>query len=230
MPQNETRNDLTSLFKNAQNGDRGAENRIADFFLPRALEIARKKFPVTPSPMIDHEDLAFSALRSLCMGIRRGSVEFRGDKELGGLLKDIVYKKSAKYWRSELTEKRNRQNITGEGELGSNGDSRIILAELAISSSDSVFLSDSAVELKPDEIEKFGEVLLHLELGIQGLFKELFSQLQEKPRRMLLLMLEKNLDNKQMAKELNCAVASVERYRASIKRKIGRITEGSAPE
>lgn len=217
---------LSSLFERAKTGDRDAEDQIAQIFLPRALELSRKKLPVAPSPMVDQEDLAISAINSLCRSIRNGNIEFRGDRMLGGLLRDIVVKKSAQYWRSELTQKRNRNAIRGDSDLDA-GESSLDLAGLAKDMPESIFINDNSVVLNPDESLEFNIVLQSLEKSLHGLFKELFQQLEAKPRKMVLLMLDSEHSNKQLADELGCSIASVERYRASIKRKVSRIVEGS---
>jgi len=89
--------------------------------------------------MLDHEDLAVSAIRSLCRCIGDGSVDFRGDNLLGGLLKDIVVKKAAQYWRSEFTQKRNRNNVTNESDFVDE-ESGFEIANLAATAPNSVFL------------------------------------------------------------------------------------------
>jgi DNA-directed RNA polymerase specialized sigma24 family protein len=219
-------NGLSKLFEQAQAGDKDAEDQIAQIFLPRALELSRKKLPVAPSPMVDQEDLAISAINSLCRCIRNGNIEFRGDRILGGLLKDIVVKKSAHYWRTELTQKRNRNAVLGEADISAS-NSGLHLAGLATDHHESIFVNDHSVILNPDESIGFHQVLQSLERSLHGLFKELFQQLDEKPRKMLLLMLDTEYSNQQMAEKLGCSIASVERYRSSIKRKIFRIVEGS---
>lgn len=217
---------LSSLFERAKNGDKRAENQIAGVFLPRALELAKRKLPVAPSPMVDHEDLAVSAIRSLCRCISDGTIEFRGDRMIGGLLRDIVVKKSAQYWRAESTQKRNRKNIANESDLATE-DSGLQLAELAIGSSDGGHLNDQSVILSPHETKRFHEILENLERSMHGLFKELLRQLNGNPRKMLMMMLNSHYSNQELADELECSVASVERYRSSIKRKILQIADGT---
>lgn len=216
---------LASLFERARDGDKEAEDQIAQLFLPRALELSKKKLPIAPSPMLDQEDLAISAIQSLCRSIRNGNIEFRGDRSLGGLLKDIVVKKSAQYWRSEFAQKRNRNGVHRDSDLA--GDSSLDFANLAKETPDSVFINEQSVVLNTEESFGFNEVLQSLQKSLHGLFKELFQQLEEKPRKMVLLMLDSEYSNKQLAGLLDCSVASVERYRASIKRKISRIVDGS---
>ena len=91
---------LHQCIEAAREGDEDALNQLAGYLLPKAFEIARMKMQAL-SPMEDHEDIAVSAVRSICMRFRRGVYEFLGERELGGLLHQFV-----------MTKVRNRRCVT----------------------------------------------------------------------------------------------------------------------
>ena len=108
---------LQNLFEKAQSGDASAENEIAVYLLDRASVLLEKQMNFKASPMVDHDDIAVSAVHSMCGRIRDGKIEFRGDAEIGALLKNFVFGKASKYWRQDKTQKRQRDNIIGEHRL-----------------------------------------------------------------------------------------------------------------
>ena len=66
-------------------GDDAALNQVAEYLLPKAFEIARSRMQAL-SPMDDYEDIAISAVKSICLRFREGACDFLGEIELGRLL------------------------------------------------------------------------------------------------------------------------------------------------
>jgi RNA polymerase sigma factor (sigma-70 family) len=216
---------LRDLFNSAQQGNEAAQEQIAAYFFPQAVSMARRKLPVAPSPMADHEDLANSAMRSLCMAIRHGRVEYQGDRQLGAALKKIIYRKASKYWRGENSQKRNRNLVIDENGLGHGSDKAVDLAQLAVYDPGSMILNDDSIALTQHDQGPVDAVLADMESELHGLFKKLMANLDEKPRKVLLKLIEGDYSNKQLSREIGCAVASIERYRAAIRRQLERLDD-----
>ena len=67
-------------------------------------------------------------------------------------------------------------------------------------------------------------MLVGLEGDVRGLFSELVKRLDDKPREALMLITSRAMSNDELAAEMECAPASVERYRRAIRRKLEEIT------
>ena len=214
---------LAVLFERAQAGDETAQNDIANYFFPQAAEQA--KHVVCRGPVADEDDIALTAIKSLCFAINDGRVEYRGERELGALLKSIVGRKARKYWRLENAKKRGEGKTIGENELAgrSEDENGLSLAGVAQYECNSIFIDENAVALTPEEIELSEKIQANLQADLVGLFRELLSRLAPKPRQALLYLLDKPYTNAELAREMNHAVASVERFRAAIKRKLTAI-------
>ena len=217
--------ELGRLVDAAKNGDRDAENRIAEHLFPQAIKTAQRKLATMPSPMVDEDDISASALKSLCLGLREGRLEFQGSQELGAALKTIVGRKARKYYRIELAAKRGGGTTRRESELGSNGDeSRFGLDKHVAIQSETPHVNDESIaNVGQNESEIVGSIVTSLQHDLVGLFKELMNRLNEKTREALLKLMQKDYSNEELAEELGCAVSSVERYRAAIRRKLAGI-------
>ena len=217
---------LQKLFEKAQSGDSSAENEIAVYLLRRAGVLLEKQMNFKASPMVDHDDIAVSAVHSMCGRIRDGKIEFRGEAEIGALLKNFVFGKASKYWRQDKTEKRQRDNIVGEHLLVDDQGQQIQLAELAGATDDSVFLDTGSILLMDaKEQEELSRVLQFVAPELQSFIKYLTSKLDEKPRFVLLRLLESDITNRELAKEMDCAEVSIERYRKAIRREFEKYVE-----
>ena len=98
----------------ARAGDETALNQIAEYLLPTAFEIARSRMQAL-SPMDDYEDIAISAVKSICLRFREGTCEFLGEIELGNLLHKFVIGKVRDQRKYHFAEKRDiKLNDDGE--------------------------------------------------------------------------------------------------------------------
>lgn len=207
---------LSQLVESVRNGDSEASDKLANSFFGQALFLAQKRLPKSPSPMVDHEDLAISALRSFCLRIRDGRIEYRGDKELVGVLKTIIRAKTNRLFEHHFAEKRDsRRLVSIPGNVS------------AEHPADELSLQIDGVELVIDSDERpsVARILDSLQTELHDLFRSLVSILDEHPRRAMLLLLENDLNNQQLAERLGRSVASVERYRQLIREKLTQLTQ-----
>ena len=104
-PVRTNRRSLRVCIADSRDGDEAALNQLAEYLLPMAFEMARFRMQAL-SPMDDYEDIAISAVKSICMRIRQGQARFLGEKELGGLLRQFVIGKIRDRKKYHLAEKR----------------------------------------------------------------------------------------------------------------------------
>ena len=79
---------LSQWIQGARDGNDGEFNMLADYLLKKAFDFAQWKMPKL-SPVDDYEDVALSAVKSICVRFQRGEHKFKGEKELSGLLKKL---------------------------------------------------------------------------------------------------------------------------------------------
>ncbi len=205
----------------SRKGDNTSLNRIAEYLLPKAFEYANRNM-LNLSPMDDYEDVALSAVKSVCLRLREGRAEFLGEKELGGLLRQFVVRKIRDRQKYHFREKRNVNQTVGENSLDPNKNGSA-LQEHAAEDAKSVWLDDQSVNLSIQEQEYLKEMLDDLGTDVQGLFSELVKRLDENPRKVLMLITTGKMSNGQLADALDCAPTSIERYRQAIRRKLEEI-------
>ncbi|QEG22207.1 RNA polymerase sigma factor [Mariniblastus fucicola] len=208
----------------SQSGDEESLNRLAEYLLPKAFEIANRKMG-SLSPVDDFEDVAVSAVKSVCLRFREGQSEFLGERELGGLLQQFVNGKIRTRRKYHYAEKRNvKLNASNEGvsrDDGSGGQSPI--QRHAIEDAKSVWLDEHSISLPLPEQAYLASMVDGLGTDVQGLFSELVKRLGENPRKVLMLITTGSMSNRQLAEAMDCAPASIERYRKAIRRKLEEI-------
>ncbi|MEZ6097086.1 MAG: ECF-type sigma factor [Pirellulaceae bacterium] len=209
---------LQQCITDSRNGDPMALNQLAEYLLPKAFEIARLKAHKL-SPMDDFEDIAISAVKSICIRVQQGQCEFFGEKELDGLLRQFVIGK---------VRDRKKYHLAGKRNVNLNNDDQGTLAvpaiqNLAIAQVESVWLDEKSVELPLLEQEYLASIVEDLGDNVQGLFAELVKQLDEKPRQVLMMLTSGSVSNTELAEALDCAPSSIERYRRAIRTKLEEI-------
>lgn len=212
---------LQKCIDDCRNGDEIALNQLAEYLLPKAFEFARFKMQAL-SPMDDYEDVAISAVKSICLRFRAGKCEFLGEQELGGLLHQFVLGKvrdRRKYHSAE------RRNIHFHGAAESSSG-RPMIFDHAVEKADSIWLDEQSGLLSVPEQEYLEQMLEGLGGDVQGLFSELVKQLDEKPRKVLMLITSASMSNMELAEALDCAPSSIERYRRVIRKKLEEIVNG----
>lgn len=209
MTHNPNTYSISALISATLEGSSEAENQLAQFFLSKAVAASKRKLS-GKLPTEDQEDVALSAVKSFCLGIRDGGIEYQGDKQLFALLHKIVDTKIRKLWQYHLAQKRDirRVNSMETADLGpfeapaQNG------------------LSLESIHVTPEEQPAVDRVLADLQTELRGLFGNLLSDLDEHPRKLLLAMLESDAGNEELARKIGRSVASVERYRQLIRHKL----------
>ncbi|MEM7456098.1 MAG: ECF-type sigma factor [Planctomycetota bacterium] len=215
---------LEKWIVDSREGDEAALNQLAGYLLPKAFEFASRKMQ-NISAMDDYEDVAISAVRSICMRFRRGQSEFLGERELGALLRRFVIGKIRDRRKYHSAEKRNVNFNAGDETGNVRRDQPIGLParDHAVDDDHSIWLDEHSVNLPLPEQEYLAQVLNGLGSDVQGLFSELVKRLDENPRKVLMLITTGSLSNKELAEQLECAPSSIERYRQAIRRKLEEI-------
>ena len=202
----------------SRNGDEDALNHLAGYLLPKALGFANQKMR-NVSPVDDYEDVAVSAVRSICLRFRDGHQDFLGEKELVSLIRKFVIGKIRTRQKYHFAEKRDVQRNSKEGNSGENSSS----PDQAVDAEKSIWLDEHSLNLPVLEQAYLAEMLNSLGGDVRGLFSELVKRLDEKPRKVLMLITTGDPSNMELAEALDCAPASIERYRNAIRRKLEEI-------
>ena len=212
---------LQQIIVDARTGDETALNQIAEYLLPKAFEIARSRMQAL-SPMDDYEDVAISAVKSICLRFREGTCEFLGEIELGSLLQKFVIGKVRDRRKYHFAEKRDIK-LNDDTELSRSVPS---VQDHAVEEADSIWLDEQSALLTVPEQTYLKQMLTGLGSDVQGLFSELVKRLDEKPRQVLMLITSESLSNTQLSEALDCAPSSIERYRRAIREKLEEIVNG----
>ena len=201
---------ISALISATLKGSSEAENQLAQFFLSKAVVATKRKLSGKLSTE-DQEDVALSAVKSFCLGIRDGGIEYQGDKQLFALLHKIVDGKIRKLWQYHLAQKRDIRQVNSI-EIEGTG--------IPIQTPASNGVSLDSIYVTPAEQPAVDRVLADLQTELRGLFGNLLSDLDEHPRKLLLAMLETDANNEDLARKIGRSVASVERYRQLIRHKL----------
>lgn len=202
----------------SRDGDEIALNQLAEYLLPKAFEFANRKM-LNLSPIDDFEDVAISAVKSICLRFRNGQRDFLGEMELVSLLRQFVTGKIRDRRKYHLADKRNVNMNVGDDDLVQNSPSQ----NHATDDANSIWLDEQSINLPIVEQAYLAEMLDCLGADVQGLFSELLNRLDEKPRKVLMLITKDDLSNNDLAEAMDCAPVSIERYRKAIRRKLEEI-------
>ena len=212
---------LQQIILDARAGDETSLNQIAEYLLPKAFEIARSRMQAL-SPMDDYEDVAISAVKSICLRFREGTCDFLGEIELGRLLRKFVIGKVRDQRKYHFAEKRDIK-LNDNRELSRSVSS---VQDSAGETEDSIWLDEQSALLTVSEQEYLKQMLTGLGSDVHGLFSELVKRLDEKPRKVLMLITSESLSNMELSEALDCAPSSIERYRRAIRDKLEEIVNG----
>ena len=212
---------LQQIILAARAGDETSLNQIAEYLLPKAFEIARSRMQAL-SPMDDYEDVAISAVKSICLRFREGTCDFLGEIELGRLLRKFVIGKVRDQRKYHFAEKRDIK-LNDNRELSRSVST---VQDHAGEAADSIWLDEQSALLTVPEQEYLVQMLTGLGSDVHGLFSELVKRLDEKPRKVLMLITSESLSNAELSEALDCAPSSIERYRRAIRDKLEEIVNG----
>ena len=212
---------LQQIIVDARAGDETALNQIAEYLLPKAFDIARSRMQAL-SPMDDYEDVAISAVKSICLRFREGTCDFLGEIELGRLLQKFVIGKVRDQRKYHFAEKRDIK-LNDDREHSRSVPS---VQDHAGETADSIWLDEQSASLTVPEQVYLEQTLEGLGADVHGLFSELVKRLDEKPRQVLMLITSKSMSNSELSEALDCAPSSIERYRRAIRNKLEEIVNG----
>jgi len=216
-------NSLSQWVVDSRLGDPEALNQLAEYLLPFAFRFAHQKMQ-NLGPMEDYEDIAVSAVKSICVRFQQGQSEFLGEKQLGSLLRAFVVGKIRDRRKYYFAGKRDINKVSNEDSSNDN-DSRAQwgLQDKAINDANSIWLDEQSVNLPAEEQDYLEQMLDGLGADVQGLFSELVKRLDEKPRKVLMLITGGAISNSELAEAMDCAPSSIERHRRSIRKKLEEI-------
>ena len=182
-------------------GDDQAAQRLWEAYYRRLVGLVRQKLAASPRRVADEEDVVLSAFNSFCRRAAEGKFPELADRDgLWKLLMTITCRKAVAHLRHNHRRKRGGGVVRGEsvfagtdksGSQGQNGIHQV-----------------AAPEPTPEfaaEVAEQCEVLL--------------EQLDEGQLRQVAMMKLEGYSNKEIATELNCSVATIERKLARIRKK-----------
>jgi RNA polymerase sigma factor (sigma-70 family) len=173
-------------------GDRAAAQRLWERYFPRLVGLARKKLQGLPRRAADEEDVALSAFDSFCRGVERGRFpQLEDEDNLWALLVVITARKAI-----DLRQHINRPKHGG-GKVG--GES--VLDEL---------FGDDAGAAGIGQVVG-SEPTPELAAQVAEEFQRLLARLPSEELRAVALGKMEGYTNAQLAQQLGCAEATVER-------------------
>jgi RNA polymerase sigma factor (sigma-70 family) len=108
---------ITGLIGRLRGGEQAAAQRLWETYFDRLARVAPRRLPARRPAVADEEDLALSALRSACRGLRAGRYPQLTDRDdLWRLLVTIVHHKALHLVRDQGRQKRGGQAVP-EGTL-----------------------------------------------------------------------------------------------------------------
>jgi DNA-directed RNA polymerase specialized sigma24 family protein len=129
---------VTTWVEQLRAGNRAAAQRLWERYFPRLVGLARRKLQGLPRRAADEEDVALSALASFCRGAEQGRFPRLEDRDdLWALLVVITARKAIDLRQRETREKRGGGRVGGESVLdellgdedGAGGIGRVVGAE-----------------------------------------------------------------------------------------------------
>ena len=187
--------EITVWMNALANDSPDAMHRIWNHFYGKLVQYADRKLAGAPRKWIDEHDIASSALHSLYQGAKAGRYpQFANREDLWRILLTITSRKAKKSIRRELAQKRGGGKVRGEsifhrpdGDVGGISDL-------------------PGAEPTPE----FAELVSHE-------CEELLDALPDATLRRIALLKLQGYTNEEIARELDCAVRSVERKLSRIR-------------
>ena len=106
---------VTHWINGLKEGSEESAQQIWERYFAQLVQLAGEKLPRGVRRDYDEEDVALSAIHSLCQGVRRGSFPSLDDRHnLWSLLVVITARKAMRRMRSATAKKRGSGNVLGE--------------------------------------------------------------------------------------------------------------------
>ena len=112
---------VTQWLHDLKKGDPDSAQRLWDRYFNRLAGVARKRLNGIARLALDEEDVALSAIHSLCSGLEQGQFKELNDREsLWKLLVTITLRKAQRTIRNEFRQKRGGGVVLGESAIVTN--------------------------------------------------------------------------------------------------------------
>lgn len=184
-------NSITQWVEQLRAGDEQAATRLWERFFTRLTAIARHRMHGRSSPMSDEEDIALSAFKSFCVGLRQGRFsELNGRDSLWRLLLVITARKVADQVAFDRRGKRDAKRIVRLHDQ----DEEELIVELV------------SREPTPEMAAEFAEQLAAM-----------LDALQHKDLQHIALLKMEGFTNSEIAGQLNRGLSTVERKLRAIR-------------
>jgi RNA polymerase sigma factor (sigma-70 family) len=193
--------DVTQWLDRMAQGNQQAIQRIWEHYYQPLLAVARRKLGDLPRRMIDEEDVVVSAFNSFCAGVADGRFPELDDHDhLWRLLVTITARKAVAQLRWQHYQKRGGGAVRGESVFLNADDSSPVGFEQVLG-------REPSPEVAAAVAEEFGRLM---------------ELLDDPALRVVAYMKFEGFTNEEIARSLECAVGSVERKLARIRKKWSR--------
>lgn len=189
-----TTGSVTLWFKEFQDGSDHAAHQLWDFYFERLVNLARRKLGVSPRQVCDEEDIALSAFKSLCKGVRHGRLNKDLDRDhLWRLMVTITVRKVYDFVKFSNRQKRNPREING-GRILHMGDSENLTQVLS---------------REPNPA---------MRAQMEDQFEDLMASLVHPDLQKIVVLKMEGHTNQEIAKALNRGVSTIERKLQTIRK------------
>jgi DNA-directed RNA polymerase specialized sigma24 family protein len=183
---------ITVLFNQLQRGDRATTQKLWELYFHRLVGLARKKLGSLPRRAADEEDVALSAFDSFCRAAEQGRFPRLADRdELWQLLMLITARKASDLREYEGRDKRDWRKISASAERGRDEESGWQISALS-----------GLLSREPDPA-------FAAEVAEQS--RALLEGLADENLRQIVLRKLEGYTNEEIASQLKCSLATVER-------------------
>jgi RNA polymerase sigma factor (sigma-70 family) len=185
-----TEHSLSAWYANLREGDNRAIELLWNFFFEKMVRVARRKMDGSKRAARDEEDIAASAFKSFCNGLRNDRFQAADSAtKLWPLLASLTINKAIDYIRAE-----NRQKRGGTGNVLSNKaftDARAILEELVA--------AEPTAEMQAVATESFNSLL------------EALDATGDSDLRLVTILCVEGNSSSDIASQLGCNIRTVQR-------------------
>lgn len=185
-----TEQPITVFIEQLRNGDEQAAAGVWEHYYSRLIRRARTRLHSRVRRVVEEEDVVLDAMESCFRGIQNGRFpDLRDRWDLWGILLTITERKASNANRDQRRQKRGGGQVRGDSAMVKQGDeSRQGIAE-----------NFEAPGLTPE-----------FEAQIEEECERRLALLDDKQRKIAVMKLE-GYKNREIAEELGCAIATVER-------------------
>lgn len=195
--------DVTLWIESLREGDDAAATQLWEYCFPRLLRYSKRRLPEHLRKVMDEEDVALSAFKSLVHNAQRGGLaEVESRESLWKLLTCIAARKASGYVRHEKRKKRGGGLVRGESIFQVDGES-----------------AQPGIQQVPNSNQEGG---LIGQFGEQCC--ELLELLDDDTLRAIAILRMEGYSVEEVAERIGCSKRSVER-RLSLVRRIWQESE-----